>query len=277
MCRVSVIIPTYNRAGLIGQTLDSIWTQSVCDYEVVVVDDGSTDDTAEFLAGVGVSIIYKRIEHVGQGAARNAGLEMAHGEYIAFLDSDDLWESRYLEMMTQALDGDRRLGFVYCDYSTFDDKGIVRACDMAPDHKIGGRLFRSLLESDFISTGAILIRRVCFQNVGKFDPDLPPVEDWDMWLRLGVRYDAGYVDEPLARIRLNVSSPSRNPSIVYPLNLKVLAKLRRDFPDEARRCDPIIRRQEVRFHRALARQFGARHKPLPLLQHVGMMLAARYL
>jgi glycosyltransferase involved in cell wall biosynthesis len=277
MPRVSVIVPTYDRAELVGETLDSIWAQTFHDYETIVVDDGSTDKTAELLAAFGNRIACRRIEHAGQGTARNAGLEIARGECIAFLDSDDLWQQDFLEKMIQALDLNPRAGFVFCDYATFDEQGLVRCAGMPPKYKLRGRLFGALLESDFICTGAILIRRGCFERVGGFDPRLPPVEDWDMWLRLAREYDAGYVDEPLVQIRLGESNASRNPAVVYPLNLQVLAKLRRDFPDEARLYRPVMQRQATNFHRALVKYFGAKGRPLPMLQHLGLMLAARYL
>ncbi len=277
MPRVSVIIPTYDRADLIVETLESVWMQTFHDYEIIVVDDGSTDGTAELFAALGKRTVYRRIEHGGQGAARNAGLEIAQGEYIAFLDSDDLWQPNFLEKATGALDRNPKVGFVYCDYATFDERGIIGTAEMPPRYKLGGRLFGELLESDFICTGAILVRRACFDQVGGFDPCLVPVEDWDMWLRLARRYDAVYVDEPLARIRASASNPSRNPAVVYPLNLQVLAKLRRDFPDDARLFRPVMRRQAAYFHRALAKYCAAKRRPLPLLRHLGLMVAAQYL
>jgi glycosyltransferase involved in cell wall biosynthesis len=277
MPRVSVIIPTYNRAGLIRQTIDSIWAQTVCDYEIVVVDDGSTDSTMAVLSGLGRALMLRRIEHSGQSAARNAALEIASGDLVAFLDSDDSWEPQFLEKMIRALDASPRLGFVYCDYSTFGENGVIREKDTTVDHKIEGRLFAPLLESCFISMGTVLIRRECLRHVGGFDTDLSSSEDWDMWLRLALQYDAGYVDEPLVRIRVSEHSPSRIPTNVYPLNLRVLAKLKREFPAETLPLDPLIRGQIARSHLALARHFGRRHKPLPLIKHLGLMLAARYL
>jgi glycosyltransferase involved in cell wall biosynthesis len=274
---VSVIIPTYNRARLLAQTLESVRAQSVRDYEIVVVDDGSTDTTAELLDGLGYAIQVCRIKHSGQSAARNAGLRKARGPLVAFLDSDDLWEPQFLEKMTRALEANSRLGFVYCDYSIFDDRGFVRCRDMAPEHKLEGRLFTPLLQCDFICTGAILIRRECFQQVGVFDPDLAMSEDWDMWLRLSLKHQAGYVDEPLARIRASPESPSREPNRLYPMNLRVLEKIKRDFPEETRPLDPLIRRQIARSHLALMRRFGVERRLLPFVQHLGLMLAAKYL
>lgn len=277
MPRISVIIPTFNRAGLIVETVESVWAQTMSDYELIVVDDGSTDDTQQSLVAWDGRIVSRRIEHAGQGAARNAGLEIAKGEHVAFLDSDDLWQPSFLEKASGALDRNPNAGFAYCDYATFDEHGIIRTADMPPRYKLGGHLFGELLESDFICTGAILVRRVCFDQVGGFDPRLVPVEDWDMWLRLARRYDAVYLDEPLARIRTSTSNPSRNPAVVYPLNLEVLAKLRREFPDDARVFRPVMRRQAAYFHRALAKYSAANRRPLALLRHLGLMLAAQYL
>jgi glycosyltransferase involved in cell wall biosynthesis len=276
MHRVSVIVPTYNRAGLIGETLTSVKNQSFRDYEIIVVDDGSTDQTVEMLASFKEQISYRSIRHAGQGVARNAGFEIARGELVAFLDSDDLWNPLFLEKMTGALDRDPRAGFVYCDYDTFDELGVVREANVQRCEKLRGSLFTALLRSDFLCMGAVLIRSECIEDVGGFDIRLPPVEDWDMWLRLARKYDADYVDESLVRIRLNKSNPSRNPGIVYPLNLRVLAKLQREFPEEARRHRPLIRQQISRYHLALAKYLYANRQLSPALKHLGWMVASRY-
>ena len=143
MDRVSVIIPTYNRAGLISETLDSVLAQTWGDYEIVVVDDGSEDDTAGVLAEFGGRVIYRRIEHAGAGAARNVGLEMAHGEFVAFLDSDDVWDARFMEKMLATLCQASWAGLAYCDYATFDDRGVIQAACLAPNEKIRGKIGRA--------------------------------------------------------------------------------------------------------------------------------------
>jgi glycosyltransferase involved in cell wall biosynthesis len=254
-----------------------VLTQTFSDYEIVVVDDGSEDNTEGVLADLKQRIIYRRIRHTGASAARNIGLEMAQGESIAFLDSDDLWDARFLEKMVGALDAATSAGFVYCDYVTFDELGIVTAACLPPEHKIHGNLFTRLVESDFISTGALLIRRECLRQVGGFDPRLAIAHDWDLWLRLAQRYDAEYVDEPLVKIRIHSRALSRNAQVIYADNLQVLGKLHREPSPDVQRLRPILRRQTARFHRELASSFRRANRPWPTLKHLVLMVGARFL
>ncbi len=247
MSHVSIIIPTYNRAELICETLESVYAQTYCEYDVIVVDDGSDQDIASIAATPAHPVAFQRIEHAGQGAARNVGLHLAQGEYVTFLDSDDLWEPRFLEKLTRALDLNPRAGWVYCNSATFDEGGQLHAAYLPDAYKIRGSLFEALLEGNFLCVGGLLFRRWCFERVGGFDPELPPVEDWDLWLRIAHEYEAAYVDEPLVRIRQNLTNASRNPAITNPLNLIVLAKLEREFPEDARRFQPILERQRLRY------------------------------
>ncbi len=149
MPRVSVIIPTYNRAALLCETLASVFAQTFQDYQVIVVDDGSTDDTPEQLRELGARVIVEHTAHAGEGAARNAGLDRARGEYIAFLDSDDLWDARFLEKITHALDVAPYADFAYCDYALFDDRGAIMAAYLPAELKLQGSLLPALLETDF--------------------------------------------------------------------------------------------------------------------------------
>jgi glycosyltransferase involved in cell wall biosynthesis len=277
MCRVSVIIPTYNRAGLILETLGSVLAQTFDDYEILVVDDGSEDNTEKALADLKQRIIYRRIRHAGASAARNVGLAMARGEYIAFLDSDDLWNARFLEKMAGTLDAAASAGFVYCDYATFDEQSIVKAAHLPPEYKIHGDLFARLVESDFISTGALLIRQECLRQVSGFDPRLAIAHDWDLWLRLAQRYNAEYVDEPLVKIRIHSQALSRNAQVIYADNLQVLDKLQREPSPDAQRLRPILRQQTARFHRELASYFRRANRPWPTLKHLVLMVGARFL
>lgn len=275
MDRVSVIIPTHNRAGLIRETLDSVLAQTWGDYEIVVVDDGSEDDTAGVLAELGGRVIYRRIEHAGAGAARNVGLEMARGEFVAFLDSDDVWDARFMEKMLAALRQASWAGLAYCDYATFDDRGVIQAACLAPNEKIRGSLFPKLIERDFLCTGSLLIRRTCLEQAGRFDPGLAVAHDWDMWLRLAWRNDAEYLDEPLLRIRFHPGNLSRNAQQVHTDNLRILAKLRRDL--QAKRFHPAIRTTALRSHRALFSHYRRTRRPLSALKQLGLMAVVRFL
>ncbi|MBI4786845.1 MAG: glycosyltransferase [Chloroflexi bacterium] len=273
--KVSVIIPTYNRAQLIGATLASVLAQTFRDYEIIVVDDGSEDDTAKCLARFEDRITSHRIEHSGASAARNAGLEIARGEYIAFLDSDDLWEPRFLERMSAALDSASRAGFVYCDYATFDARGIVQPAYLPARHKLRGNLFAQLLESDLLSTGALMIRRECLDRTGGFDPALEITHDWDLWLRLALLFDAECVDEPLVRIRVDSDGLTRNTPRLHANNLQVLAKWRGQV-DGDRNLRQLIRRNMATSHRALVTYFWNAHRPVAALEQCGQMLIARF-
>ncbi len=262
---VSVIIPTFNRAHLIGETLDSVFAQTRRADEIIVVDDGSTDDTENILATFAGRITYRRIPHAGASVARNIGLDLACSEYIAFLDSDDLWASRFLEQMTKTLDSAPDAGFAYSDYATFDAQGLRQAASLLAREKLNGNLFAQLLETDFISTGTLLIRRACFTRVGGFDSALAVAHDWDLWLRLARTFDARYVDEPLARIRIDSDGLTRNTPLIHADNLQILARLRHEVSDDKQL--ELVRQNARASHHALWVDNWRRRRALPMLRH----------
>lgn len=275
--RVSVIIPTFNRAKLLRETLASVMAQTIAPFEILVIDDGSTDNTCEMLAREFPNVCVHPISHAEQGAARNVGIAQARGDAIAFLDSDDVWETRFIEHMTNALLNFPRVGFVYCDYALFKGERVLRANNLRAEEKLGGDIFPNLLESNFLCTGALLIRRECFTRAGLFDETLPPVEDWDMWLRLARQFQAEYVDAALVRIREDPTHASRNPQIIYTRNLQLVAKLQREFPEEARRYARQLKQHTANFHYALATFFRTQLQPLPALKHYAQFARARFL
>ncbi len=204
MPKVSVIIPTYNRAGYIVKTLESVFAQTYTDYEVIVVDDGSTDDTEEVLKPYYDRIIYIRKENGGQGSARNVGIKLAKGEYVAFLDSDDLWLPEKLEIQVKFMDDNPEVGLVFSDFVVFyeDDTGCL--IEMRKVHLQGKELtFQSLFHRNFIPTLTVLVRKSCIDDVGLFDEsrELIVGEDYEMWLRIAMRYRLAHVPEVLAKYR----------------------------------------------------------------------------
>jgi glycosyltransferase involved in cell wall biosynthesis len=200
---------------------------------------------------------------------------MARGEFVAFLDSDDVWDARFMEKMLAALRQASWAGLAYCDYATFDDRGVIQAACLAPNEKIRGNLFPKLIEGDFLCTGSLLIRRTCLEQAGRFDPGLAVAHDWDMWLRLAWRNDAEYLDEPLLKIRFHPGNLSRNAQQVHTDNLRILAKLRRDF--QAKRFHPAIRTTALRSHRALFSHYRRTRRPLSALKQLGLMAVVRFL
>lgn len=206
---ISVIIPTYNRRALLPETLASVAAQTGVVSEVIVVDDGSTDDTLPYLQMQPVQVV--RQPHSGRPAvARNAGLARARGDLIAFLDSDDLWAPTALAELAAALTAVPDAGFAFCDYTYFGSEHTAMS-GLPADCRRSGDLFERLLAGDFLVTGGVLLRRAVVDAVGAFDERLLVAEDWDYWLRLSARAPAVYVDRPLVRLRAHAAGLSYTP------------------------------------------------------------------
>lgn len=204
MPRVSVVIPAYNRAHLICQTLESVLAQTYRDFEVIVVDDGSTDDTLAVLSAYGDRIGIIRQSNRGLSSARNTGIREATGEFVAFLDSDDLWLPTKLEHQMALLDANPGLPWVYTDAEAFDgETGRTLYLYSRFTRLYQGDVLHHLILGDFIPTPTPVVRRAVFCEVGEFYDNKCVAEDWDMWLRIAARYQIGLVAEPLARYRVH--------------------------------------------------------------------------
>jgi glycosyltransferase involved in cell wall biosynthesis len=214
---ISVILTTYERRGLLARALASVLAQTVTDREVIVVDDGSTDGTAEFLGEQTVTSI--RIAHSGNpGVVRNAGLAQARGEFITVLDSDDVWQPTALAELAQALSQHSDAGFAYCDYQPHPPPSPPKSAGASD-------VFDRLLQTDFLVTGGVLIRRSLAEAVGGFDPRCSPAEDWDFWLRMAARARGANVPVSLITIDSPPDSLSRAPGgAIYAANVRVLRK-----------------------------------------------------
>lgn len=212
---ISVILTTYQRQTLLARALASVFAQTFANREVIVVDDGSTDATVEFLGRQPVTVI--RLAHTGNPAAvRNAGLERAQGELITFLDSDDVWGPSALAELAEALSQHPHAGFSFCDY---------HPSTLKPELASVGDFFDPLLETDFLVTGGVLLRRAVAVAVGEFDPLCSPAEDWDYWLRLAGLFPGVHVPASLITINVAPDSISRGPGgAIYGANLRVMRK-----------------------------------------------------
>lgn len=191
--RVSVVVPTYNRAALLPRALDSVLAQSRPADELIVVDDGSEDGSAALLAARYPQARVLRQPNRGVSAARNAGIRAARGGWIALLDSDDLWRPDKLARQLAAAGADARL--VHCDELWIRDGRRVNP--KRRHAKYGGYIYRRCLPLCALSPSAVLIRREVFAEIGLFDESLPACEDYDLWLRVCARYPVRYLDEPL--------------------------------------------------------------------------------
>ena len=250
---VSVIVPTYNYGHFIGQTLKSLQAQTYSYWECVVVDDGSTDDTAEVVARLSDSdrrIKFLRQKNLRQAAARNNGLRNSSGQYVQFLDADDLLEPRKLERQVEYLERHPEVDIVYGDVRFFSTEDPdERLYTMWGENKpwmpgISGRgieVLRPLVRVDTIPINAALVRRSVIERTGFFDESLPPVEDWDYWVRCamgGMRFQYQDLEDTLALIRSHPSSASKSNLRMAAAEVRLRRKLKTLLTDaEARRVN----------------------------------------
>jgi glycosyltransferase involved in cell wall biosynthesis len=210
MPKVSVIIPACNAMRYLPKTLDSVLQQTFTDFEVLIINDGSSDTIIEWgskIADTRVQLITQTNQ--GVSAARNAGISLSQGEYIAFLDADDLWESTHLYKQVSYLNNNRETGVVYTWTQLIDE------CDR-PTGRIfvshaNGMIWQELLEKDVISTGSsAMVRRSCLDSVGGFDTELAHAEDLELWLRIARQYQIGVIKEPLTMYRQHPNNTTKN-------------------------------------------------------------------
>jgi glycosyltransferase involved in cell wall biosynthesis len=192
---VSVIIPTHNRAALLREAVASVKAQTYRDFEILVVDDASTDDTQEALAAWREVRVLRHPCRRGVAAARNLGIAAARGQWLAFLDSDDLWLPEKLARQMAYHQDQPHLLISQTD-ETWVRRG-VKVNKPAAHRKVAGRIFFPSLKRCLISPSAVILNRRLIEAHGGFDENLPAAEDYDLWLRLTWRYEVGLVDEPL--------------------------------------------------------------------------------
>lgn len=197
---VSVIIPAYNSAAYTVETVESVLAQTYRNFEVIVVDDGSTDHTREALAPYADRIHYLYKSNGGACSARNEGIRHAKGEYIACLDCDDLWLPDKLEYSLPVLEQNPDMGFVFSLCYTIDSVGKITG-EVHYTFELE-QAYLGLLMQNFVMAPTVVMRRSCLEQVGLFDESIFIPADWDLWLRLAHRFRVGYVNRPLSKYRL---------------------------------------------------------------------------
>jgi len=192
---VSVIIPTYNRGWIVKEAIDSVLEQDFHDYELIVVDDGSVDNTQTILKAYGKKITVLRQANQGVSAARNHGIAAATGRLISFLDSDDLWLPPKLSIQVKFFN-DHPQAVINQTQEHWIRNG-VRVNPKQRHHKFSGMIFERSLALCLVSPSAVMIRKSLFNTVGIFDKNLPACEDYDLWLRISCRYPVHLIETPL--------------------------------------------------------------------------------
>jgi glycosyltransferase involved in cell wall biosynthesis len=192
---VSVIIPTYNRATFLREAIESVLGQTYKQFELIVVDDGSTDATGKLLRQYGEKLSILHTGHGGPSAARNCGIVAARGSHIAFLDSDDVWlpEKLRSQMLFFLEHPEARI----CQTEEIWIRSGVRVNPMKKHKKYSGWIFEQCLPLCIVSPSSVMIERSVFEEVGLFDEEYPACEDYDLWLRISARYPIYLLDTPL--------------------------------------------------------------------------------
>jgi glycosyltransferase involved in cell wall biosynthesis len=204
MTEVSVIIPTYNREKFISECVQSVLAQTFPAREIIIVDDGSTDATYNILRDLGFNSLstkktvlrYFFQQNRGVSSARNLGIKEARSEYIALLDSDDLWLKSKLDRQVSAFQNDTQSSRL-CHTDEIWIRNGVRVNQHKKHKKHGGNVFQSCLKLCCISPSSAMMHRSVFEDFGVFDEDLPACEDYDFWLRYSAKEDVNFIDEPL--------------------------------------------------------------------------------
>lgn len=218
---VSVIIPTYNCAPYLGETIRSVFRQAYRHLEVIVVDGDSRDHTRAALAPYRDRIVWLQQEPRGIAAARNLGIQHAHGELIAFQDADDVWLPEKLKVQVRAFERHPDVALVFTDTMKFDDGGIVQESasgDMlrdwcrehgSPGSHVGyGSIYKELLVGNCIHTSSAVVRRSALDDVGVFDETFTTCEDYDLWLRIAQQYPVVYINRVFCHYRLRADGLS---------------------------------------------------------------------
>ena len=193
--QVSVIIPTYNRGWIIKEAIDSVLAQDYTEFELIVVDDGSTDHTSDVLDSYRNVIKVIPQKNKGVSAARNLGIAEASGKFIAFLDSDDLWLSQKLTLQIEFFN--QTPDALICQTEEVWIRNGLRVNPKKRHKKPSGMIFKPSLELCLVSPSAVMIQRSLLDRVGGFDETLPACEDYDLWLRIGCRFPVHLIDAPL--------------------------------------------------------------------------------
>ena len=210
MVKVTVVIPAYNAMQYLPQTVNSVIEQTLSDWELLIINDGSRDHIIEWATTIQDSRV-KLITQENQGvsAARNTGILQAKGEYIAFLDADDLWKPTKLEQQLQRFQEYPEAGLVYTWTALADSQGNPLNRILASN--VEGDVWQQFLVANAMGNSSVpMVRRSCFDKVGLFDPSLPSAEDRDMWIRLAAEYPFAVVKQPLTLWLQHQDSMSKN-------------------------------------------------------------------
>ena len=250
---ISAIIPTYNRARYLPRALKSLVEQDYRPIEAIVIDDGSKDNTADLIpeqkaimASRGIELTYLKQVNGGPARARNAGLDLAKGQYIACLDSDDLWKPAFLSTMLRLLQKYPTAGMAFGGYLCIDTEDRLTGerptgLPSEPREALLPHPFPGIMDYMPTGTPCIMMRRSVIDDVGHFDINLHVGEDWDLWYRIGKKYDFAYNLEGLTYCRDHPQNMVKDSAIALADKAKLILKHLPDIQNESARAEQIRR------------------------------------
>ncbi len=223
--KVSVIILTYNRADRLTEAIESVLNQTFRELELIIVDNYSSDNTQSAVKAFhDERIRYFKNENRGfLGINRNFGIEKSKGEYIAFLDDDDLWLPEKLEKQVELMDSNKELGLVYTDCYIMDDSGSLQEKSyFSYRGPVRGAVLKGLLQENTIAILTAMVRKIALDKVGGFNTKYIIAQDYDLWLRIAQQYPIDFINEPLAKYRVHLGAASlKNHIINYKEDLQI--------------------------------------------------------
>lgn len=236
---VSIIIPTYNRAHSIMDSINSVLNQTYPYFELLIIDDGSTDGTETLIKSINDDRVkyYKTTHNNGASAARNYGISVANYKYIAFHDSDDIWLPEKLEKQMSLITSDSSLGMVYCQMLCHNvnkemttNSAVLTPDDSIPESQKSGMIFEYLLKRNIIGIPTMLIRKECLTRVGILNESYKALEDWELALRIAKEYPIGFINEPLYVYNISSSgNVSANHAAYFEARINMLDSFREDM------------------------------------------------
>lgn len=228
---VSVIVPTYNRADYLIEAVESVCNQTYNNWELLIVDDGSTDNTVDVLVEYlkDDRIHYWHQDNQGQSVARQKALDNATGEYVAFLDSDNLWFPERLQLGVTELSKDSDIAVAYGDVTTIDENG--NETSRTNMRRYSGRIAAQLLRDNFVTMNTSLVRRSAIDRVGGMRPTVRRADDYDLWLRMSALFKFIYIPEYMAEYRVMDDQISSNKDGRFSSNREIIENFHKEYPD----------------------------------------------
>lgn len=218
---VSVIIPAYNAEKFIKESIDSVLSQTFNNFEIIVIDDGSSDNTFNIANSYGANVKVYMQNNAGAGAARNYGAKLAKGAWLAFLDADDLWAPEKLELQ-MSISNNYFWSYTDSYFIGSSHNGSLKSSDVSPH--MSGKVVPTLIVNNFIGTSTVMIRKDIFLSVGGFDQSLRALQDWDLWLKIAAKYELGYISAPQVKYRVHSNSTSRSTRKTRKYHLEIIRR-----------------------------------------------------